>query len=185
MNRNNDGSKPWDRLPDETPKAWFAFVTYRNLGPSRTNKEVARILYGHECRRVIERWTGPYKWQERAAAYDEYLSAMAEQETSNKIKEMAKRHAALATNFQAKVVERLQSLDASKLTHSDAIKYLEVATRIERTAYDMPVDTKKILAETFSQDIAKPSTNQEYDLTVLNDEELEQLKQFIARIRRK
>ena len=38
-----DKPQPWDRLPDETPLAFGVFVTFRDLGPSRTLPEVSRV----------------------------------------------------------------------------------------------------------------------------------------------
>lgn len=70
-----DGTRqPWDRLEDETSKAFHAFCLFRDLDPGkRSYREVSEIL-GLDSQASIERWASPQKhnWQERVLAYDDY-----------------------------------------------------------------------------------------------------------------
>ncbi|MEV5768831.1 hypothetical protein AB0L34_30280 [Micromonospora sp. NPDC052213] len=65
-----------------------------------------------------------------------YAEGLAEQR-----RDMARRHARVASALQAKLVARLQTLDASKLTPGDVARWLEVSTRVERLALGLPDST--------------------------------------------
>lgn len=70
----------WDKRPDETSKAYDAFVTYRDLGPKRSiaaayrqqpSKENAPNTGG-----IWLTWSSRHSWVARAQAYDQYLDRM-------------------------------------------------------------------------------------------------------------
>jgi hypothetical protein len=58
----------FDRLPGETPKAFAAFLVYRNMGADRSIVKAGRKL--GKNRVTLEDWSVKYCWTERAAAYD-------------------------------------------------------------------------------------------------------------------
>jgi len=66
----------WERRQDETPKAFAAFVVYRDLGPARsivkaiesTGKRTAKV-------RRWEKWPSRFDWVARAAGYDHCIEA--------------------------------------------------------------------------------------------------------------
>lgn len=69
-------TKPWERLPDESTKAYAAFVEYLKL--SREDRNVPRayrICSGHaEAKNVpgyFRSWSTCFEWLERAYAYDD------------------------------------------------------------------------------------------------------------------
>lgn len=60
---------PWDRQPDETSKAYAAFVTFRDIGPSRSLPEAYRKHTGKQTARAGGTWGVWYRkhhWKERA-----------------------------------------------------------------------------------------------------------------------
>jgi len=59
---------PWERVIAETPKAYAAFRTYLHQGVQRSFAATARALGRHESQ--IRRWAGPFRWRERAHAWD-------------------------------------------------------------------------------------------------------------------
>lgn len=66
-------TQPWHRLPDETPKAFAAFMVYLELGQKRSLRKVGEASgksQGYD--RVLARWSSHYGWVERAAAYDDW-----------------------------------------------------------------------------------------------------------------
>jgi hypothetical protein len=56
---------------------------------------------------------------------------------------MAERHVRVALAFQAKAVERLQSIDADKLTPDQTLRWFEAAVRIERLARGEPSERER------------------------------------------
>lgn len=70
------GREPWTKQPWESWKAYEAFTMYRDLGSTRTLREVAeRIIQGSPKRKQesVERqlggWSAAHKWVERVDAY--------------------------------------------------------------------------------------------------------------------
>lgn len=86
----DEAALPWEKQPDETPRAYAAFCMFRDLGPGRKLVDVARALYpGKDCRtQVKQRWSRPNRWLDRVAAWDAHLQATAlaaaEEETRQK-----------------------------------------------------------------------------------------------------
>ncbi|MBM0228227.1 hypothetical protein [Micromonospora sp. ATA51] len=127
---------PWDRQHREPEKAYGYFVLYRDLGRTRTVAKVAEQV--HKSRDYLHKLATTWKWVQRAQAWDReedrlYAEGLAEQR-----RDMARRHARVASALQAKLVARLQTLDASKLSPGDVARWLEVSTRVERLALGLP-----------------------------------------------
>jgi len=59
---------PWERLLEESPKAYAAFRAFLDQGAARSYAGVARALRKHESQ--IRRWAGRFVWLERAHAWD-------------------------------------------------------------------------------------------------------------------
>lgn len=65
---------PWDRQPGESDKAFAAFCAYRDLGPDRTHEKTREKLGKNSgYLRVLEAWSGRFRWMDRAAAFDAEL----------------------------------------------------------------------------------------------------------------
>lgn len=80
----------WERLPNETDKAYSAFMTYISLplhGPSKEERRSVRstaIKLGYKSINILNVWSGKYNWVERARAYDMHVGnkALEVKETS-------------------------------------------------------------------------------------------------------
>ena len=59
---------PWERLLEETPKAYAAFCVFRDQGVQRSYAGSARSLGKHESQ--VRRWATRFHWLERAHACD-------------------------------------------------------------------------------------------------------------------
>lgn len=68
--------RPWDRLPDEPPRAYEAFCFYLELGMRRSLDRLGRERYpGPGTRKRgrtgrLETWSKRWRWRERADAFD-------------------------------------------------------------------------------------------------------------------
>ncbi|WDZ84048.1 hypothetical protein [Micromonospora cathayae] len=130
---------PWDRQRGEPERAYGYFAVYRDFGRTRSVAKVATEV--HKSREYLHKLATKWRWVQRAQAWDReedrlYAEGLAEQR-----RDMARRHARIASALQGKIVARLQSLDASKLSPGDIARWLEVATRVERLALGLPDST--------------------------------------------
>lgn len=136
----------WERLPNESSKAYAAFCIYRDLGSERSLDGVRRKLEENGKKvsiKFLGRWSSKYNWVARAQAYDDYLERKKREEKEKAILEMAERHARIAVAFQQKIVERLRELDPDQLSPSDLAKWLDVATKLERLSRGEPTEIGK------------------------------------------
>jgi len=64
----------WERETGETQRAYEAFKIYRDLGPRRSLRRAAELVYGEGTGSVrrIEKWSRAHDWVARAQAYDDY-----------------------------------------------------------------------------------------------------------------
>jgi hypothetical protein len=163
-----DSAEAWERQPGESAAAWEAFACYRDLGLSRSISKVAGTL--RKARTLVERWSTSHQWVIRAEAWDREQDRLWRAERQQASREVARRHARLATAAQAKIVAQLQQLDPSRLSPSDVIRWLEATVRIERQAYG--IDLAEAATTNGTPDIP--------DVSELTDEErrarMEQLR---------
>ncbi|MFF3060165.1 hypothetical protein [Streptomyces sp. NPDC057909] len=158
----------WERQPGESAAAWEAFACYRDLGLSRSISKVADTL--RKARTLVERWSTAHQWVIRAESWDREQDRLWRAERQQASRDVARRHARLASAAQAKIVAQLQRLDPSRLSPSDVIRWLEATVRIERQAYG--IDLAEAVTTSGSPDIP--------DVSELSDEErrarMEQLR---------
>ncbi len=147
---------PFERQQGESPKAFAAFVVYRDIGPTRSQEEVSRRLA--KSRQVISRWSARYNWVERARMYDRAIDAkarrQAEQKAAREREQMFYRHAEQSRGLQdmANIVlqefkRRLGGDQIEYLPGDDLIKLVQllpktvdVAQKLERLAVGEPLD---------------------------------------------
>jgi len=108
----------YDRLLDETSRAFHAFCIYRDGGPRRTLKAVDEALRpgrpqrGHKettVSGVVKRWSAKYCWVDRARAYDNHLDQQRRLVREEEIRDREKAH-----------------LDAGKKAVEKALRCLDV-----------------------------------------------------------
>ncbi|MEV0278918.1 hypothetical protein AB0I22_21385 [Streptomyces sp. NPDC050610] len=119
----------WERQRGES---FEAFAVYRDLGPVRSVTKVAQEL--DKSRALVGRWSRQFAWVMRATAYDREQDRLFLAEQAQARRDIARRHAKLAQAVQSKAVARLQVLDPRELSPSELLRYLQVATEIERRA---------------------------------------------------
>lgn len=133
----------WDRLPNESSKAYAVFCIYRDLGPERSLEKLRQNLDKPRSRKWLGDWSVKYNWVDRAVAYDDYIDRKKREEKEKAILEMAERHAKLARAFQQRVAERLRGINPSELSPSDMAKWLDIATKLERLSRGEPTEIGK------------------------------------------
>ena len=121
---------PWERQPEETPKAFEAFCVYRDLGPERSIVKAGNQL--GKNRVTLEQWSSKYEWVKRCAAWDTEQDRIARQDQLKEIKKMRKRHAGIASAMLVKAATALQRLPEEEISASDITRMVDIASKLER-----------------------------------------------------
>ena len=86
---------PWERQPDETPKAFDAFTYYRDLDPA--NRSLAAVLFrpsiGSDRVQLgavgrVPHWSNRFRWAERVLAWDDFVDRESRRARINAVIEM-------------------------------------------------------------------------------------------------
>lgn len=129
------GAQVWDRLSDESDRAWAAFKKYRDMGLHRSQWKVAEELdYGYS---LVAKYSRKFSWVLRAAAWDDEQDRQDRAWLADERKKALARHVRQAQALTSKWVQALQSLDPARMTPSEVIRWAEVATKLEREALQM------------------------------------------------
>lgn len=126
----NQVREPWDRLENESTKAYEAFVEYRNMGRCRSHAKVAKVL--GKSTNLMNRWGSLYNWTDRAARWDDEQDRLARQAQLDEIKKMRKRHADLANAMLVKAAKALQRIPEDEIKAGDVSRMVETAAKLER-----------------------------------------------------
>jgi hypothetical protein len=76
-----DPVRPWERQPGESTEAFTAAWKYFQLRADRSLRDVACSVQKDPS--LLGRWSGKWRWVERAAAYDQHMTRV-EQEAREK-----------------------------------------------------------------------------------------------------
>jgi hypothetical protein len=137
---------PWERQPNEPPRAFEAFTLYRNMTPRRRSQAaVCRELYGNDAGniRLIEKWSSEWRWCDRATAWDDELDRRTREAQEHARRDMAERHAAAAVELQDKALERLRAMKPEELGANDVLRMLVEAAKLERLSRGEPETVKE------------------------------------------
>ena len=67
----------FEQQPGESTKAFTAFALYLSMGPERSLEAVRKKL--GKCARLIERWSGRWRWTDRVSAHGSHLATVERQ----------------------------------------------------------------------------------------------------------
>ena len=126
----NDEIELWERQPEESAKAWEAFVIYRDLGLQRSLRKVAEELSKSET--LMKRWSKQYDWPKRAQAWDAEQDRISRAAQVEEIKKMRRRHAKIAETAMDKISAALERLDPEDISNSDIARLMSEASKLER-----------------------------------------------------
>ena len=150
LNKGEELLMSWEkRMDDEPPKAFKAFCLFRSMGYKRSIKACLE-LNGIEPKKYGSwaRYARLYKWQERAAAYDEYLARETEREILAERVERKKRQMEMLNGFDELVAKRIKTLKPEELNADGAMDLLERSAKLDSfiTGADKE-NTKPVQAE--------------------------------------
>lgn len=121
---------PWERQPDESPKAYEAFTVYRDLGKERTLPKVAE-----QCGKsvsLMSRWSQAHSWVERVNAWDDEADRKAAQKQLNDIANARVRQRKQAVKMQLKALQLLESIQEGDAKLSEIVSLMKLGMEQER-----------------------------------------------------
>ena len=124
--------KAWDKLDDEPPKAFKAFCLFRAMGYKRSIKACLE-LHGIDSKKYGSwaRYARLYRWNERAAAYDEFVAKETERELLVERVERKKRQMEMLNGFDELVAKRIKTLKPDDLNADGAMDLLERSAKLD------------------------------------------------------
>ena len=140
----------WDRQPVESSKAYAHFCLYRDMGPDRSLRKLAKDGKCTAKVRQLDRWSSRWRWVERCHKYDDHLLHQDRLRQEKERREMVSRHAKIAVLGQNLVVKGIEKLVADveqgkrDLSASDASRLLDVAVKIERLSRGEPTEISEL-----------------------------------------
>lgn len=128
-------SNPWDRLDGETPPAWQAFTTYRDMGPARSLHKVAQELSKSDA--LMKRWSAEHAWVLRASAWDAEQDRMWQVTLRASQRKAVDRNVKLATDTMSMLAKAVSEMAAKVelFKPSDIARLMDSAVRLEAAAY--------------------------------------------------
>ena len=122
----------WERQPEETARAFEAFVVYRDLGANRSLRKTAQEL-GKNCTTISE-WSAKYDWVKRVAAWDAEQDRITRNEMLAEMASTRKRQRQQAKRMQEKGMELLESISIGDAKLSEVVSLLKAGMEQERIA---------------------------------------------------
>lgn len=142
--------QPWERQEDDTPKAWEAFVVYRDM-EKRSLAKVADEL--GKSVKLIERWSAKYNWQSRIDAWEVEKDRLLRIELTKDIGAMRKRHADIASAMLVKASRALLKIPDDEIKATDISRMVDVASKLERISRG---DVGDVIEERQGESVADP-----------------------------
>lgn len=126
--------EPWDRLPQETPKAWEAFKFYRDMGIARSIRKAIKEHYNNNPSKVkqLGTWSSKFNWVKRCEEWDAHYDKILQIENAAEVKRMGKRHAKIGMEMQTLGAKAMKQ--KTVIGVSDAVRMQTEGVRIERLA---------------------------------------------------
>jgi hypothetical protein len=139
----------WERQPGETPRAWKAFVIYRDMGDDRGVTKVRDIAGGIYKHSTLLEWAAKNRWAERARAWDNYVDRRRQAAFLREQEEMARRQIKTGRTLQdvglAYVEEELSDPEQRKaqMSATSALRYIDTGVALERKGMGVDDEQKQ------------------------------------------
>lgn len=152
---------PWEKQDHETPRAFAAFKSYRDMPANQRSLRKAVILvFGKLVSsklRQYQLWSSKYNWVARSTAWDNEVDRKAREDLVNQVKEMNKQHVGLALSLQQKAYARLKTMQDVELNPDQVLAFIINGTRMERLARGEPEKIEVVDATLGIYDYSKMS----------------------------
>jgi hypothetical protein len=179
-----ESAPAWERKPDESRRAYEAFLIYRNSATRRL-AEVAETLVPACSVPNVARWSSRHCWQQRAFAWDKEEDRKQQEEEARSRSAARKRHLQIAQSMQEIGVRALLEMKAKiaagtalNLSPTEAENFLTEAIKLERAVLGAERDhryseIRVFIGTHFNPDeegYGEPQQYKEWDPSVGRDE---------------
>lgn len=110
--------EPWNRLPDETDRAWELFFAFREMGPSRSITAVAK-KFGIGTSTIHAKYSARFNWKDRVNSYDVESDRLYQLQRRKAIIEMADGHAQQIVDALGAISAPFEALARKKESNPD------------------------------------------------------------------
>lgn len=143
----------WERQPAESRRAYAAFARYRDLGPLRTMRRAAGLLYhdtddpalctGPQLAQLKE-WSRTLGWAERVGAWDDHLDVLARATQEQAAQTMRAAWALVGEKMRDEIVRTLEArtLENELLSPNELVRFAEVGLKTEAFGREIPPEVK-------------------------------------------
>lgn len=148
----------WNRQESESPEAFAAFVTYRDMFPRALSKTA---LAFSKSETLMERWSSKHDWVSRSSAWDSELDKRAQIVAADAVKRMKAEQLVLALDLQSaskkSLTDLLRKLDDLEnnpnacLTPRYIVQFAEVGAKLERLNRDEPDSIQQVNTTDYSK----------------------------------
>lgn len=130
--------EPWERLPEESDRAWQAFVMYRD-SEKRSLTEIAQSSQFDCSVSNVSRWCVLHRWRDRAFAFDADRDEKEREQLARDRMAMRRRHLKLALSMQSIAAHGLQELQEKirqglplNMTAGESNALMDAGVKLER-----------------------------------------------------
>jgi hypothetical protein len=122
----------WERLEDESTKAYTLFIAFRDMGVERTvDKAAEQCGKSHSHAQQL---SAKYHWRERAAAWDDEQQRQDDEQMAAARKAAVRRHVKLGQELQAKGAARLRQKSFKVQSARDVTSMIKAGAQLEASA---------------------------------------------------
>ncbi len=128
----------WERQPGEAPKAWKAFVLFRDMGEERGVYAVRDKAGFPTSHLQLTKWAEAHRWMERAAAYDRWIDRKRQRAHVEEVEAMARRQVQIGQALQGAGLEWVKDeLDTpekrrDRLNANSSLRFIVQGVDLER-----------------------------------------------------
>lgn len=131
-----DGRHPWEQQVGEGKTRFAQFVAYREQGPTRRLEKVQERF--QITRSSIKQYERVFLWNQRVRAFDKHMEDQWILALREHTRTMVQRHLLMGERVRLKVMARLETLDANKLTPTEVVRLADLYSKLTRVALGEP-----------------------------------------------
>jgi len=132
----------WDKLPNETLKAYEAFCFFKGYDGDRNIRKAVDAFEEKKGKKkgrysMWRYWSRKFQWMKRVGDYDQYIDKKMQEEILKSIEVHVKERLEISGEMLKVVKEKLAQMKAADLTPHCLPEWMEMTLRSDREAVEM------------------------------------------------
>lgn len=150
MSDKENDRRSWERLPEETSKAWAAFLVYRDMLPGDRSLDAAyRKRYAKEphirATKTFRAWAKQHDWPGRVEAWDRHLDDIERAATERERVEWRENRRNLLKGFLFNVSQAMKKFDPTNVSIGQLTQAVQmIAQEMRAEMDDLPTKRQEI-----------------------------------------